>query len=273
LSINLIFLVLLQKLDKDRDLLKQVQKLSHGIVDEEEEETEEKLDSEKALASDSLGDIVLPPTIQRNQATPASEITAQQPKDHSSVASQDSKSAPFAATSGAARAQDIINQLNLQLKQHQSLQSQQQSQQQMQLQQQQQQGSQLSSTSNPSLSQQGMDGSNAAAGTGSGAVFNFTCEFEINDYPQRARWKVTNKDQINQICDISGAAITTRGLYYAAGKAPKEGERKLYLFIEGETQLAVDKAKMEIARILREATLASVEMELKAGIGGRYSVV
>ncbi|KAJ1514201.1 pre-mRNA processing RNA-helicase [Coelomomyces lativittatus] len=105
-------------------------------------------------------------------------------------------------------------------------------------------------------------------------IFNYTCEFEINDYPQRARWKVTNKDQINQICDVSGAAITTRGSFFPSGKVPKEGERKLYLFVEGETQLAVDKAKHEINRILKEATLATVEMELKAGLAsGRYSVV
>ncbi|KAI9216845.1 P-loop containing nucleoside triphosphate hydrolase protein [Blastocladiella britannica] len=118
-------------------------------------------------------------------------------------------------------------------------------------------------------------------------LMNFTCEFVINDFPQKARWRVTNKEQISQIQELSGAALTTRGTFFAPGKIPREsaGERKLYLFIEGETQIAVDKAKMEIARMLREATVATVESELKRGPGGgggaggggggtgRYSVV
>lgn len=100
------------------------------------------------------------------------------------------------------------------------------------------------------------------------SLMNFTCEFEINDYPQRARWKVTNKEQISQISELSGAAITTRGTF-VQGKV-KENERKLYLFIEGETQIAVDKAKHEIARILKDAMINEGEMEIKQT---RYSVV
>ncbi|KAI9197175.1 uncharacterized protein BJ171DRAFT_229118 [Polychytrium aggregatum] len=57
----------------------------------------------------------------------------------------------------------------------------------------------------------------------------FSCEIEINDYPQRARWKVTNKEQITLIGEISGAAITTRGQFFEAGKQPGPNERKLYL--------------------------------------------
>lgn len=100
-------------------------------------------------------------------------------------------------------------------------------------------------------------------------------EITINDYPQKARWRVTNKEQISQITEVSGAAITTRGTFFPAGKQPGPNERKLYLFIEGDSELVVEKAKTEIKRILMEATVAQLEADARTGGGGagRYSVV
>ncbi|KAH6583898.1 hypothetical protein BASA61_007808 [Batrachochytrium salamandrivorans] len=95
----------------------------------------------------------------------------------------------------------------------------------------------------------------------------FFCEVEINDYVQKARWRVTNKEQITLISEVSGTAITTRGTFVEKGKQPGPGQRKLYLFIEGESQMALDRAKVEIKRILTEATLASMEGDS----GTRYS--
>ncbi|KAJ3010055.1 UNVERIFIED_CONTAM: pre-mRNA processing RNA-helicase [Siphonaria sp. JEL0065] len=100
----------------------------------------------------------------------------------------------------------------------------------------------------------------------------FAIEIEINDYPQKARWKVTNKEMINQITEISGAAITTRGLFFDKGKPVPTGQRKLYLFIEADTQLQIDRAKKEIKRILKEATMMAMEAEASMGGGGRYLV-
>ncbi|KAI9341388.1 P-loop containing nucleoside triphosphate hydrolase protein [Obelidium mucronatum] len=100
----------------------------------------------------------------------------------------------------------------------------------------------------------------------------FAIEIEINDYPQKARWKVTNKEMINQITDISGAAITTRGLFFDKGKPVPAGQRKLYLFIEADSQFQIDRAKKEIKRILKEATMMAMEAEAAMGGGGRYLV-
>jgi ATP-dependent RNA helicase DDX46/PRP5 len=104
----------------------------------------------------------------------------------------------------------------------------------------------------------------------------YAFEIEINDYPQKARWRVTNRDQITMLTELTGAAITTRGTFFPPGKQPGPNERKLYLFIEGETQLIVDKAKTEIKRILTEATLSCIEAEAR-GTGseatGRYTVI
>ncbi|ORX82655.1 P-loop containing nucleoside triphosphate hydrolase protein [Anaeromyces robustus] len=104
----------------------------------------------------------------------------------------------------------------------------------------------------------------------------YAFEIEINDYPQKARWRVTNKDQITMITELTGAAITTRGTFFPPGKQPGPNERKLYLFIEGETQIIVDKAKTEIKRILTEATLSCIEAEARGTSSeatGRYTVI
>lgn len=108
----------------------------------------------------------------------------------------------------------------------------------------------------------------------------FAYEIEI-DYPQKARWRVINKKslyllsvlphhckgvflpmtlfphkskpvgRITQIIEVSGAAITTRGTYFPPGKQPGPTERKLYLFIEGDSEMVIDIAKNEVKRILR----------------------
>ena len=44
-----------------------------------------------------------------------------------------------------------------------------------------------------------------------------------------------------QISEYSEAGITVRGQYFAPGKTPGEGERKLFLAIESTSELAVQK--------------------------------
>lgn len=84
---------------------------------------------------------------------------------------------------------------------------------------------------------------------------HFECDLEINDYPQQARWKVTHKDALYQITELTGAAITTRGTFFPPGKTPGPGERKLFLFIEGPSEQSVKEARTEIKKILEEAAL------------------
>ncbi|KAJ2385461.1 pre-mRNA processing RNA-helicase, partial [Coemansia sp. RSA 2559] len=117
-------------------------------------------------------------------------------------------------------------------------------------------------------------GSAATAATAAIPVGAFGCELDINDYPQTARWKATNRDTLTQIIEQTGVAITTRGIFVPAGKPAPEGERKLYLSIEGDSERAVERAKTEIKRILTEATVQIMEQDARAGGGsGRYSVV
>ena len=80
----------------------------------------------------------------------------------------------------------------------------------------------------------------------------FEEELEINDFPQQARWRVTSREALAQISEYSDAGLTVRGTYYAPGAKVPDGERKLYLAIEGTSELAVSKARLEITRLIKE---------------------
>ncbi|KAK5116009.1 hypothetical protein LTR62_000465 [Meristemomyces frigidus] len=108
----------------------------------------------------------------------------------------------------------------------------------------------------------------------------FHATLEINDFPQKARWAVTNRTNVAKILDSTGTSITTKGTFYAPGKEPEAGTGdlpKLYILVEGDTEIVVEGAMRELTRLLREGTVAALEAEgamggAKAG-GGRYSVV
>ncbi|KAM1187817.1 hypothetical protein ACFX2J_023699 [Malus domestica] len=81
---------------------------------------------------------------------------------------------------------------------------------------------------------------------------HFEAELEINDIPQNARWKVTHKETLGPISDLTGAAITIRGQYFPPGKVPGPGDPKVFLFIEGPTEQSVKRGKAELKRKLEE---------------------
>ncbi|SCV67635.1 BQ2448_5246 [Microbotryum intermedium] len=100
----------------------------------------------------------------------------------------------------------------------------------------------------------------------------------INDYPQKARWKVTNKETMVHLVESTGASITNKGTYYEPGKEPGPGDLpKLHFLIESNDEHRVKAAITEIKRALIEgATLAlEAEQRLPAGTNapGRYNVV
>ncbi|OCF55316.1 pre-mRNA-processing ATP-dependent RNA helicase PRP5 [Kwoniella mangroviensis CBS 10435] len=98
--------------------------------------------------------------------------------------------------------------------------------------------------------------------------------FPINDYPQKARWKATNKEQMTLLQEISGASITMKGLYYPPGSEPGPGdEPKLSLLIESNDEHRVRAAVDEIRRNLVEASVAALNTADRApGGSGRYAV-
>ncbi|KAL4241435.1 Pre-mRNA-processing ATP-dependent RNA helicase PRP5 [Abortiporus biennis] len=98
----------------------------------------------------------------------------------------------------------------------------------------------------------------------------------INDYPQKARWRVTNKETMVQLIDMTGASVTNKGIYYESGKEPPvEGPPKLHLLIESNEEWRVEQAVREIKRLLIEASAAALQAEMRnpTATAGRYSVV
>lgn len=103
----------------------------------------------------------------------------------------------------------------------------------------------------------------------------FHATLEINDFPQRARWAVTNRTNTSKILDTAQVSITTKGNYYPPPKVPEEGELpKLYILVEGPTKIIVEDSMAELVRLLKEGTIAALEGEAsKPQAAGRYSVV
>lgn len=116
-----------------------------------------------------------------------------------------------------------------------------------------------------------------AAATSQGEYF--AEELEINDYPIQARRKVTNKNALDDITEKTGVAVISRGSFVPPGKNPEPGEKKLFLLIEGRSELSVRQAKLDIQRALEEETLRIAGATQAGGGGGgmggggRYSVV
>ena len=101
----------------------------------------------------------------------------------------------------------------------------------------------------------------------------FEEELVINDFHQQARWRVTSKEALAQISEYSDAGITVRGTYFPPGKAVPEEERKLFLTIESTNEMSVQKAKIEIMRLLKEELLKLQTSGMHHSNKGRYKVL
>ena len=99
-------------------------------------------------------------------------------------------------------------------------------------------------------------------------------ECYANTRIEKARWAVTNRTNIAKVLEATGTSITTKGSYYPAGKSPQPGQDpKLYILVEGDTELVVTNAMRELKRLLAEGTAAAVDSESRAAPSSRYSVL
>lgn len=69
------------------------------------------------------------------------------------------------------------------------------------------------------------------------------------------------RDVVMGISEFTKAAIIAKGSYYPPGRNPPQGERKLYFFIEGETEAAVKAARKELRRSLDEHAAVAAPAE------------
>lgn len=101
----------------------------------------------------------------------------------------------------------------------------------------------------------------------------FHATLEINDFPQKARWSVTNRTNVAKILDATSTSITTKGTFYPAGKEPQPGQDpKLYILVEGDSELVVAMALQELTRLLEEGTKIAEDAASRAPASGRYTV-
>ncbi|XP_067937972.1 probable ATP-dependent RNA helicase DDX46 [Watersipora subatra] len=103
-------------------------------------------------------------------------------------------------------------------------------------------------------------------------VTRYEEELEINDFPQTCRWRVTSRDALANISEFAEAGVTVRGTYVLPNKEPPAGEQKLYLAIEATSELAVQKAKAEITRLIKEE-LVRLQNSYQPINKSRYKVV
>jgi ATP-dependent RNA helicase DDX46/PRP5 len=98
-------------------------------------------------------------------------------------------------------------------------------------------------------------------------------EFEINNYPREARWKVTQKETTSRMQDEFRTAVIMKGSYFPPGKEPGPGDRKVYLHLESTSETILRNAVLEIQRMLNEETLR-VSAKASNSIGShKYNVV
>ena len=108
----------------------------------------------------------------------------------------------------------------------------------------------------------------AALGGGAGPVQQrVSVRVEINDYPQQARWAVTKKGSLDDVIGETGCSITAKGSYIDSKRRLQEGEERLYLLVEGESEVDVMRCRNEILRRLEE-TKKDVEAKEAGQFGG-----
>lgn len=102
---------------------------------------------------------------------------------------------------------------------------------------------------------------------------HFLQEFEINDYPREARWKVTQKETTTRLQDEFQTAVTLKGEYIPSEQVPENGKRRLYLHLEATSEMVLQNCVAEIKRLLNEETLRVGSKSLLAGSSHKYSVL
>ena len=101
----------------------------------------------------------------------------------------------------------------------------------------------------------------------------YEAEIDVNDFPQQARWRITSKETLSRVCEISEAGITVRGSFVPPGSKPKGEEKKLHLYIESLSERAIQIARAEVRRLLKEELIKFESSNYRPQATGRYKVV
>jgi ATP-dependent RNA helicase DDX46/PRP5 len=92
-------------------------------------------------------------------------------------------------------------------------------------------------------------------------------EIELNDFSQQIRFRMSNRETIDQIQEMyPGVAITIRGSYVVPGRKPPPGIKKLHAYISGRSEMEVVGARKEMIRQMKELAASG-----NASANSRYS--
>ena len=105
------------------------------------------------------------------------------------------------------------------------------------------------------------------------AHIKYSDEVEINSFPQQIRFRITTREVLDDIGELAESYITVRGIYIPESRAPKDGEKRLFLSLEAKSERAIQVAKLEIKRVIKEEAQRMVSRIKPHQQTGRYSVV
>uniref|UniRef100_A0A7E4UUW9 Probable ATP-dependent RNA helicase DDX46 n=1 Tax=Panagrellus redivivus TaxID=6233 RepID=A0A7E4UUW9_PANRE len=100
----------------------------------------------------------------------------------------------------------------------------------------------------------------------------FEEELEINDFPQQLRFRVCSRESMAQIQEFADVGISVKGTHVPPGREPKDGERKLYLFLEARDEISLRRGREEVLRIMKDC-LRQMTSRGRPAPSGRYRVV
>lgn len=94
----------------------------------------------------------------------------------------------------------------------------------------------------------------------------YFAKIQINDLPQTVRWTISNKESITKVVEGSHTSITSKGRYYPEGAKPSSKEDpKLYLLVEGNSEVSVKKAVSLFKNLMVEGIYAASQEDRRPG--------
>jgi ATP-dependent RNA helicase DDX46/PRP5 len=193
----------LDKLDQDRDAREKAERKAYGEPEEEKPAAEKTEDTTKAAAAEdgmTFGNFKVEvkrgpaPDSSKGQlgvagaALAARRLVQQKEQERIEAALKAAEEAAARAgkdTPAAKQALSVVAKLNAQLRAH-----------------------KLVAQSQLALLEKGGGGEQKPSTVD---ATEFHAVIPINDYPQKARWKVTNKETMVQLVDMTGASVTNKG--------------------------------------------------------------
>ena len=99
----------------------------------------------------------------------------------------------------------------------------------------------------------------------------FTHNFEINGYPESVRKRVSERDYLDMVANLTQCKLTVRGVFIEPGRKAMIGQKKIHVHIESEEKFNLHSAAEEIRKFCEENAMSSLSSAGGyTGYVGRY---